>query len=126
MRCASVESLMAIRDVDEQTAKLVRAVWRAKSRDEIIAACPESADYGRNFFRQPTLRACKRDAVNRLIGTCGVEYLGVSRSSGEDVYYCNAGDAYVATVIFSGDTLRVGCWADMVERNSVKREERLW
>src|SRR5690606_2822655 len=125
MRCASVESLMAIHHVDEQTAKLVRAVWRAKSRDEIIAACPESANYGRSFYNRPTLRACKRDAVNRLIGTHGVEYLGVSRRSGNDVYYCNAGDGYATTVIFSGNTLRVGCWADMVERNSV-REKQPW
>src|SRR5690606_18019283 len=125
MRCASVKSLMAIHHVDEQIAKLVRAVWRAKSRDEIIAACPESADYGRDFYARPTLRACKRDAVNRLIGAHGVEYLGVSRKTGEDVYYCNAGDAYVATVIFAGDTLRVGCWADMVERGSI-REKQLW
>ena len=125
MRCASVESLTAIHGVDEQTAKLVRAVWRAESRDEIIAACPESADYGRDFYTRPTLRECKRDAIDRLIGTYGVEYLGVSRKTGEDVYYCNAGDGYAATVIFSGSTLRVGCWADMVERGSV-REKPIW
>jgi hypothetical protein len=38
--------------------------------------------------------------------------------------YCNAGDPYIATLIYArdADALRIGCWGDLVERGLVEED----
>lgn len=64
-------------------------------------------------------------AIDRMLGTYGVEALGPSDNDPHFVsryQYCNAGDPYVATLIYKRDTdnLFVGCWGNIVEREDRK------
>lgn len=51
--------------------------------------------------------------ADKLIGTCGVEYLG------GDIYYCNTGDTYDLTLLYDErvDRFFVGTWGSLVEAN---------
>lgn len=93
---ASTKALMEIKDVTEEDAKAIRALWRTER-----------------------LRNAARSGVDRILRTHGVEYLGINKRTKAEVYYCNAGDTYATTVLFVGPHLRVGCWGDLVERGTV-------
>lgn len=99
---ASIKSLMQIKDVTEEDAKAIRAIWHASWRG------------GENN------KVTARERIDAILRTCGVEWLGVHKRLGKAVYYCNAGDTYATTVIFIGGRLVVGCWGDLVERNMVR------
>lgn len=95
-RAPSVESLLRDFGVTAHTAKAIRAAWKGAGK-----------------------RHERREAVDTLLQTCGVEYLGKNRRSGAGVYYCNAGDAYSPTLLFHGDTLTIGCWGSLAESRTV-------
>lgn len=95
-RAASVSALMSIKDVTEEQAKMIRALWH-------------HSRYRNNA----------RTAVDAVLRTYGVEYLGRNKRTKDEVYYCNAGDTYATTVLFVGPHLRVGCWGDLIERGTV-------
>lgn len=77
---------------------------------------------------------CKLEALDRLLGTHGVELLCGSKSeidyadsctgydssyTGPDVEYLNAGDTYAATLIYDHSRAfpwRIACWGDYAER----------
>jgi hypothetical protein len=96
-RAASSKRLQEIKDVTPQIAAQVRKVWKTV-----------------------TNRKDARDQIDKLIETYGVEFLGVHRSTGYDVYYCNAGDTYATTILFHGLNMTVGCWGDLVEGNRIR------
>lgn len=87
-RAASVNRLMEIKDVTEEDALEIRDIWKTFNRGDA------------------------RYRIDKVLNTCGVEYIGVSLS-GHDVYHCNGGDPYATTVIFAHNTLTVGCTADL-------------
>lgn len=93
---ASVKSLMEIKDVTEDDAKMIRQLWHTDR-----------------------YRGRARLAIDKILRTYGVEFIGFTRRSRHGVYYCNGGDTYATTVLFVGPHLRVGCWGDMVERGLV-------
>lgn len=93
---ASIKSLMEIKDVTEEDAKSIRALWHTDR-----------------------FRASARTAIDEILGTHGVEYLGFTKRTTHEVYYCNAGDTYATTILFIGPHLRVGCWGDLMERGTV-------
>jgi IS4 transposase len=98
--CASVKSLTSIKDVTEDDAKQIRKIWQTvNSRSEA------------------------RSQIDKVLRTFGVEYLGQHKRNGEHIYYCNTGESYASTVIFSGLHMRVGCWADLVEKNLIKENQ---
>lgn len=116
-RCASIKTLMQLKDVDLALAKEIRRVWRTvKTREELMLI---AGLVGSDFYHDPPVRHLKRVAVDKLIGTYGVEFLGLHRKSKDDMYYCNAGETYAETIIFKGHTLSVGCWGDWVESNKI-------
>jgi hypothetical protein len=121
-RAASVRELTEALRIDEATAKRIRAVWRTMPRDTLIAEFPHVADHVRACLNPPSTMSLRRMAVDKLADTHGVEHLGIYRRTGERVYYCNAGDTYACTVLFHGNTLRLGCWGDLVERNAIREE----
>lgn len=96
--CAGVKALMEIKDVTAEDARAIRYAWKTRLASRFEA----------------------RDEVDRILRTCGVEFLGFDKRSGRSVYYCNAGDTYATTVIFHGPRMTVGCWGDLVERNRVR------
>ncbi len=93
---ASIKSLMEIKDVTEDDAKMIRQLWHTdRHRDRA------------------------RLAIDKILGTYGVEHLGYSKRTKHEVYYCNGGDTYATTILFIGPHLRVGCLGDLVERGTV-------
>lgn len=102
-----------------ETAKAIRIAWHS-AREQLLANHPRVAEYARQCFNAPATMVLRRMAIDDLLGTHGVEYLGTSRRTNAEVYYCNAGDSYAATIIFSGNALRVGCWGDLIEKRSVR------
>jgi hypothetical protein len=71
---------------------------------------------------------CKLEALDRLLGTHGIEQLtarddcggyGIEGYTGPTVDYLNAGDTYTATVCFvhgAARPWRIACWGDFAER----------
>lgn len=91
---ASIKSLMSIKDVTREDAEQIRHVWLS--------------------YLTPM-----KKIIDRILKTSGVEYLGEHKRTGKRIWYCNAGDSYGTTVLFVGEHLRVGCWADLPERNMI-------
>lgn len=96
--------------------ELIRAIWKARDLEELVAVYPAAVDGNR---LEPVLHVAKREAVNHAAGFHGVEYLGWHKRTGAHVYYTNAGDPYAPALIFQGRRLSVGCWGDLVERRAV-------
>lgn len=119
--CASAATLETVTDPD--TAKRIRAIWRELTREQLIAQFPAVEAFARQCFTRPDIRLLRRMAVDIALETHGVEYLGISKRTGEWVYYCNAGDSYAATILFAGSRLWVGSWADMVESKSIRERQ---
>lgn len=97
--CSSVKDLMQIKDVSDWDAEKIRKIWKTVLN-----------------------RREARTQIDAILGTHGVEYLGRNKRTKDHVYYCNAGDTYATTIIFTGIHLRVNCWGDLVENNRI--EER--
>ena len=118
--CATVARLAEINGVTEETAKQVRAVWKAQNYKQLQDIAPALyEEYDRAHHYAETMRHCKRWIVDRLLQTDGVEYLGRRKRDGRDVYFCNAGDTYKRTVLFIGRRLIVGTWGDLVEAGAI-------
>jgi hypothetical protein len=93
----SIKSLMQVKDVTREDAKRIRDLWHnTVSRDRAW------------------------EAINEILRTCGVEWLGIHRRTGLSVRYANAGDTYATTLVSIGPRLTVGCWGDLVERNMIR------
>lgn len=120
---ASVKALTRIKDVTPEIAKAIREVWKTDKASVIYAASPQTKDWRVNGCIVG-FRELKRHAINCILDTYGVEYLGRYKPSGASVYYCNAGDAYATTVLFIGHRLIVACWADLVEKNQIRENEQ--
>ena len=127
-RAPSLKALIeAFPSVDPDKLKLVRKAWRSMERSEVQEIANQHAPTVVEWLRQchtiPQLRDVRRALVDALIDNHGVEFLGIHRRSGEDVYYSNSGDTYDATLIFHGSNLSIGCWGDLVEKNLIKENQ---
>lgn len=98
-RAASVKALMELKDVSLDDAQAIRKAWQTVCK-----------------------RSEARDAIDTILRTHGVEYLGWHKRNHEHIYYCNTGDLYNLTVIFAGLRMYVGCCADMVEKNLIAEQ----
>ena len=91
----SIRALMTLKDVTENDAREIRAVWhQVRSRSEA------------------------RGLIDEILRTYGAEYLGDlirPRGIGRSVYYCNAGDTYASTILFCGPRAWVGCVGDLFD-----------
>jgi hypothetical protein len=124
------------RDLSDSDAELIRALCVAvddcspqhDALQDLIDNDPRlhaTERYVRSLHSSPYYVDCWRvtvalHAIDTLIGTCGVEGFGPERSGdyAPAYEYCNAGDPYVATLIFDRDSdeLFVGCWGDIAEQ----------
>lgn len=98
----------------------IRAIWKTRNAAELFAIFPQIQDHARRLHINAGLTTLKRMAIDIAGGFHGVEYLGRCKRSGQNVYYCNAGDAYAATLIFKGKRLTVGSWGDIVESGTIE------
>ena len=122
--CPSVARLMELKDVDEEKAKLIRKIWRAYGRTETEALLDEYSELSRvkqwynGCFHKPLPREVRRQAVDAVLGTYGVESIG-RRKKGSmqnvEVSYCNAGDTYAPTLFFAYDRMFISTVGDEVE-----------
>jgi len=124
MTCASVTNLQNIKDVTEADARLIRKVWSLMGATQTRAYLlrPAINLNGRFSSLADTAKGSanlKQGAIDIILGTHGVEYLGQRKGNREHVYYCNAGDTYATTVLFDGLHLRVGDIGNLIERNLI-------
>lgn len=131
MRCPSLQNLMNDLRISDTQAKLVRALARAADDGEVLAAlveasCPNTAAYVRSMHSDPYRSHMWRvtvalHAMDKIIGTYGVETLGPGQGSSyaPPYEYLNAGDTYAATLVYkrSSDSLSIGSWGDIAERH---------
>lgn len=131
MRAPSLSSLVDTFGISTDDAKLLRALAKsvddAEELEAIIAeSCPKTADYVRQMHSDPWGSHMWRvtvalHAMDNIIGTHGVEGLGPgnSPSYAPPYEYLNAGDPYVATLIYSrkADALSIGSWGDIAEKH---------
>lgn len=99
--------------------------WRrsagVNALQELKDVTPESANRIKHIWRTQTGLGRARKAVAKEFG-CEVEYLGVHKKHGFDVYYCNSGDLYVPTIIFLNYNLVVGYTAYFLEKDIISNE----
>lgn len=93
---ASIKSLMQIKDVTEEDAKAIRRIWH----------------------NDPMKKRAMGD-IDAILRTEGVEYLGLHKRSGYNVYFCNGGDTYATTILFIGPRLVVGDIGSLMESGVV-------
>lgn len=130
MKAPSIKALCETFKLERKQARLIRELAHAvDNREElegiIEVNCPETWAYSRQCHGDPFAgfmwrRTMALHAIDHILGTCGVEPLGpVDMRAGPPFEYCNAGDPYVATLIYSraADALRIGSWGDIAERH---------
>lgn len=128
---------------DLETAEVARLLWRQvwafpeKQRlkyglsTPVLDELPQTRAWLRSSYNGHTPISIRREALNELLGFHGVEPLYKTRReringawetvNTDEVFarYLNAGDPYVATLIFrvnaTGPT--IGCWGDLPEVN---------
>lgn len=122
-RAASIKKLCELKDVTPELARLIRQAWLSNTPMadlDTLPHWPQTRAWMASLYNPPTKRELRRQMVNETFGTYGVEFLGISKKTRGSVYYCNAGDPYAGTILFSGGTMFIGCWADLIENNSVR------
>jgi len=134
MKAPTLENLLSsFRDLTREQARLIRKLAHSVDDREALAAlieasCPETHAYARSCYSDPYdsgmwRRTMALHAIDRILGTCGVEALGPTDDHrvgyAPPFEYCNAGDTYATTLIYKRDSDRlfVGCWGDVVERH---------
>lgn len=110
----------ALRDAFERTAgdeNCTKAL--AVIRGELDPSSVDSVAL-RQCHNAPDKHYATMLALDSLLGTHGVEYIGeVDMRDGPPVEYLNAGDTYAATLVWYRDRVRpwsVESWGDVAER----------
>lgn len=130
MRCPTTNSLISKLNLTRDQARAVRRLARKVDsgedlQAEIEARHPDTLAYVQRMHGSPWNSRMWRvtvalHAIDRAIGTYGIEALRAvddPELGPPSFEYCNAGDTYAATLIYShrSDTLRIGSWGDIVE-----------
>ena len=122
MRAASLKSLLEIKDLSEEDALLIRAIWKAPSKQAVAELYVGIYEVEKAFHTPLKLTPLKRHCIDQILQTSGVEHLGYCNIANRHIYYCNAGDAYATTACFVGDSLTVTNWGYYAERRGGMRE----
>lgn len=134
MRSPSIKALVATFGIEREQARGIKVICdatcagssraSAEALHEALAkhAPSVASDYHTwELHSRMRRREAALAAADAIIGTCGVEALGPCDPW--DGYapayeYCNAGDPYVATLIYkrATDNLYIGSWGTIAER----------
>ena len=121
-RCTSLASLQEIKDVSEEDAKFIRAVWRSRTLKELSRALGKDV----SGTRADLFGELKRTKIALRLNAFDVEHLGNLGRNETEIHVCAVGDPYAPTVVFAGGDLRVACAADYTERGSLKKTPQLF
>lgn len=131
MRVASEKKLLeAFPELDKTKARLIRALGHAADEERALRILIEDNEllketdkyarslYGNGYDSHMWRVTLALHAIDTLLGTYGVEPLGPVRMQGPPYEYCNMGDPYTTTLIYSknSDSLFIGCWGDIAEK----------
>lgn len=119
MNYPSIKTIQGIKDVTRADAVKIRAILHLKTVDAVTELSDSALAYVRQCCHTPPLQLVKLTAVDAILRTHGVE--GIPAGHGRRspaIDYCNAGDSYAVTVLWSGGRYRVACWGDIVERGN--------
>lgn len=131
------KKLVEIKDVTTAMANEIRLIWKMPTSSLLMAHLEANADkfkrtleWDRQCYHRPKPRELKRAAIDELIGTSGVEYLGRYRQvggcmAGDMVHFCNGGDVYATTIVFIGRVLRVDYVGRLIENNNIAEPEQM-
>lgn len=131
MKTPSANALMEAFSISDEQAKLIRALAKNTDEPEALSAliednCPDTVAYVRQMHSDPWRSHMWRvtvalHAIDKIIGSYGVEALGSSSDSmsAPPYEYMNMGDPYVTTLIYkrSSDALSIGSWGDIAEKH---------
>ena len=131
------KKLVEIKDVTKAMANEIREIWKMPTSRALMAhleANPakfkNTLEWERQCVHVPKPKTMKHAAIDELIGTSGVEYLGRYRQAGscmagDMVHYCNGGDFYATTIVFIGRALRVDYMGRLIENNNIAEPEQM-
>ena len=111
----SLKTLTTQLNLDDETAKKVRAVMRRELDPE--EASPSTAEWVRQCYNRPTKHELRMHAINELTECHGVEAIFEGGAMQPVLEYCNAGDCYVATIVYFEGRYRVAAIGDIIERH---------
>lgn len=121
------ELVAAFRDLDDTKARLACALCDAADDADALADLVEQFPAVERLARgqldcSDGRRTVVLHALDQLLGTHGVEPLyGPEQTAygpeAPDYEYCNTGDSYAATLVYSrdDDAVTIGCWGDIAE-----------
>lgn len=126
MNYPSLKTLQSIPGCTLETAKRIRAVLQANTREDVCAMSDKADKYNRVCYNRPPFHLVKLYAIDQLLGTYGVESFCIPEDSYSncqqptfEVEYCNTGDTYALTVCRIKNqgrvTYRVSSWGDIAE-----------
>ena len=119
MNLPGVKTLTQIKDCTRKDALKIRAILACKNVDAVTELSGAALEYVRRCYNRPPLQMAKLTAVDAILHTHGVEFIPRGRGArSPSIEYCNAGDTYATTIMWTGGRYRVGCWGDIVERGN--------
>lgn len=113
MRFPSLKTLEQITTPEKAIELRELAQKKRKIRDYKVVS-----EWCKSCYHQPSYIERFLCAADEILETFGVEYIEVEGSSRAVYAYCNTGDAYAPTLIYSYETgaFSVRSWGDIVER----------
>lgn len=117
-RVPSVHKLETELNLDRETARKIRAIFKGKLDPRTVE---QTDKWVRRGHSNPSEIEQRLHAADVLLGTHGVEVLDSNREDfwrhAPEVYYCNAGDTYAATLCYEPayDRVTIASWGDMLE-----------
>lgn len=118
-----IPSIKALTTIAHERARELRKVLEITKRSELetlldTGKYPVTQSWYRSCYHPMAFVTAKLSIASEITECHGVEYIPAgSNARSPAIEYCNAGDAYVSTLMYvSGRGYRVGCWGDIVER----------
>lgn len=111
-------------DNAKKVATTIRDLWKTRDPEAVPSHIFNAFTRAHTLPHQHNVDDLKFwyiDSITKC--THGVEFLGTTRK-GDDVHYCNAGDAYAETLCFIGGTLKLSACSDITERPGFRPFER--
>lgn len=116
----SLREIGNLLNVDKETAKKIQWLINGKYDPELV---PGVSEWVSTCFNRPRDHELVLDALNRVLGTCGVEAIELEGNYVDSYFfnvnflYLNTGDSYDNTIMFDCNTWKyfIGSTYDVAE-----------